>query len=505
MLSTGAFNALLKTLEEPPPHVKFFFATTEGNKIPITVLSRCQRYDFAGITPDAIVGTLQEICSREQVEAEPEALQVVARRAGGSMRDAQSLLEQLLASGSPNLTVEVVHALLGTPSDERLLAMLEALAEHDAAAVLTQLDQAAAQGVQSSDMLAGVLDNLRDAMVLSVGAGSVLLAVTPRQKPRLQKVVDRWPTEAILAALQILAEARSRMRGVSHGRLLAEVALIRVARLEGLTDLSHLVDRLAALEAGSPLPREKSAQSGKKKPIPIDLAPDREPLAAGPVESGATASTTRDSRDSLASLPSPGSVRPVTERPVSEPATRAEQVAGPVKPLDDVQSFEVAKADLVQETAAPVGLEAGSSSAQPAHRDDPAALELSRVRQIWEELVKKVGPNLGWRLTQAEAIGVEGPDVLVIAAKPGYNSVADLCGSDEARQKIELCLQRLLHQHVTVRYEQSSEEAPAAGAGSAADARRPERLAADPMIQKVVELFEARPLHLDYDDPTDAA
>ena len=120
MLSTGAFNALLKTLEEPPPHVKFFFATTEGNKIPITVLSRCQRYDFAGITPDAIVGTLQEICTREQVEAEPEALQVVARRAGGSMRDAQSLLEQLLASGSPKLTVEVVHALLGTPSDERL-------------------------------------------------------------------------------------------------------------------------------------------------------------------------------------------------------------------------------------------------------------------------------------------------------------------------------------------------------------------------------------------------
>ena len=124
------------------------------------------------------------------------------------------------------------------------------------------------------------------------------------------------------------------------------------------------------------------------------------------------------------------------------------------------------KADLVQEAVALDGRDAVSSSAQPAHRDEPAALELSRVRQVWEELVKKVGPNLGWRLTQAEAIGVEGPDVLVIAAKPGYNSVADLCGSDEAREKIEHCLQRLLHHHVTVRYEQSSEEAPAAGAVS---------------------------------------
>src|SRR5207248_9449074 len=96
MLSTGAFNALLKTLEEPPELVKFFLATTEPNKIPITVLSRCQRYDFAGIAPEQIVATLAAICDREHVAAEAEALRTVARRANGSMRDAQSLLEQLL-------------------------------------------------------------------------------------------------------------------------------------------------------------------------------------------------------------------------------------------------------------------------------------------------------------------------------------------------------------------------------------------------------------------------
>ena len=146
MLSTGAFNALLKTLEEPPPHVKFFFATTEANKIPITVLSRCQRYDFAGITPEVIAATLGEICRQEHVEAEPEALQIVARRASGSLRDAQSLLDRLLASGSPLLTVEVVNGLLGTASDERLLAMIEALADHDAAAALRLLEQSAERG-----------------------------------------------------------------------------------------------------------------------------------------------------------------------------------------------------------------------------------------------------------------------------------------------------------------------------------------------------------------------
>ena len=103
MLSTGAFNALLKTLEEPPPHVKFFFATTEANKIPITVLSRCQRFDLAGITPEVIAKTLAEICTQEGVAAEPEALQVVARRAGRLAPRCQSLLDRLLASGSPRL------------------------------------------------------------------------------------------------------------------------------------------------------------------------------------------------------------------------------------------------------------------------------------------------------------------------------------------------------------------------------------------------------------------
>ncbi len=170
MLSTGAFNALLKTLEEPPAHVKFFFATTEANKIPITVLSRCQRYDFAGITPEVIATTLGEICQQEQVEAEPEALQIVARRAGGSLRDAQSLLDRLLASGSPLLTVEVVNSLLGTASDERLLAMIEALAGHDAAAALRLLEQSASEGVQPAELLSGIIDFTRDALVLAVGA-----------------------------------------------------------------------------------------------------------------------------------------------------------------------------------------------------------------------------------------------------------------------------------------------------------------------------------------------
>jgi len=499
MLSTGAFNALLKTLEEPPPHVKFFFATTEANKIPITVLSRCQRFDFAGITSEAIVNSLKEICTSEQVDAEPEALRVVARRAGGSMRDAQSLLELLLASGSPRLTVEVVHTLLGTPSDERLLAILEALADRDPAAVLTLLDQGVGEGVQPSDLLAGALEFLRDAMVLSVGAEPVLLAVTPRQKPRLQSIVDRWSIDAILAALQILAEARSRMRGVSHARLLAELALVRVARLENLSDLSNMVQRLTAIESSSPVSHKTEAHGTKKKLTSLDPQSTEAMAAAEPprVLRGAPArSGTReqavDPAPAIADLaegtgveaaikPGPAMESSLESRVVTSSSAQA---GSPAK---------VIPASRPPAEGVPAAHEAGPGAELPA-------LELAAIRQIWPELVKKVGSPLSMRLAVTEAISVEEPDVLVIAAKPGYNSLADFCGTDEAREKIAHCLQRLLRRPVTVRYHRSLEPAQGSAHEPFSEPRRPEILAADPMVQKVVELFEARPLHLEYDD-----
>ena len=377
MLSTGAFNALLKTLEEPPPHVKFFFATTEANKIPITVLSRCQRFDFAGITSEAIVSSLKEICTSEQVDAESEALQVVARRAGGSMRDAQSLLEQLLSSGSPRLTVEVVHTLLGTPSDERLLAILEALADRDPAAVLTLLDQGAGEGVQPSDMLAGTLEFLRDAMVLSVGAEPVLLAVTPRQKPRLQSIVDRWSIDAILAALQILAEARSRMRGVSHARLLAELALVRVARLENLSDLSNMVQRLTAIESGAPVPHKTEAHGIKKKLTPPDPQPKQAATVAETPRVLESVQARSDSRE-----------QPVDPAPAIADLAEGTSAGADVKPSLARESS--ADSRVVTDSLAQAGLPAKNlpASRPPARhrqRNDQqrTKLDLGQSRRLW--------------------------------------------------------------------------------------------------------------------------
>src|SRR5438046_646149 len=131
MLTREAFNALLKTLEEPPPHVKFIFATTEVQKVPITILSRCQRFDFGNIGPARIFDQLKSIVSREGLQADDDALRLVARRAAGSMRDSQSLLDQLLASAQGKLTAEHVHAVLGTAGDERVTELAAAIMARD--------------------------------------------------------------------------------------------------------------------------------------------------------------------------------------------------------------------------------------------------------------------------------------------------------------------------------------------------------------------------------------
>ena len=265
MLSTGAFNALLKTLEEPPAHVKFLFATTEANKIPITVLSRCQRYDFAGITPEVIAGTLGEICRQEQVEAEPEAL--ADRRTPRQRLAARCAVAPGSAArhrAARCLTVEVVNGLLGTASDDRLLAMLAALADHDAAGG-TRTARAERQRRSTAGGAAIRVDRLR---ARRPGARrrsrSLLLSVSPRQRTHVQEIVERWTIDSILAALQILSECRSRMRGSLHGRLLVELALVRIARLEHLTDAGSA--GRAADRARVGCARHRGGQTSRSKP-----------------------------------------------------------------------------------------------------------------------------------------------------------------------------------------------------------------------------------------------
>ncbi|MBX9677877.1 MAG: DNA polymerase III subunit gamma/tau [Gemmataceae bacterium] len=267
MLTTQAFNALLKTLEEPPPHVKFIFATTEANKIPITILSRCQRFDFAGIGMSQLRERLKQIVSSEGMAADDEAIDLVARRAGGSMRDAQSLLDQLLSFGGDRLTAERVHQLLGTAHEDRVVELAAALIAKDAAKALEALEQSVERGQQLGELLDQLIEYWRDLMIVQAAGPDVpTLSVTGAHRGELQKQAKAWSPDAILAGLDILVSAKSRMRFTSHPRVILEMALVRMARLENLAALSQLVQWVQEGQVAGPRSAASAPASGRQTP-----------------------------------------------------------------------------------------------------------------------------------------------------------------------------------------------------------------------------------------------
>jgi DNA polymerase-3 subunit gamma/tau len=277
MLTKEAFNALLKTLEEPPPHVKFIFATTDVQKIPITILSRCQRFDFAGIGTPRIVERLRAVVESEGMQADDDALELVARRASGSMRDAQSLLDQLLAFGGDRLTADQVHHLLGTAGDERVLALAAAVLEHDPKRALDLLAAGADEGLQLGELTDQLIAYWRDLMVLnSTGGVGTDLSVPPRHRDTLTKQAESLKLDTILAGLDILNSTRARLRTSNYGRVLVEMALVRLGRLDDLASLSQLVQWLGqpqparpdgAKSAVSPAASSSLSEGVKKKSL----------------------------------------------------------------------------------------------------------------------------------------------------------------------------------------------------------------------------------------------
>ena len=261
MLTPPAFNALLKTLEEPPEHVKFIFCTTDPEKIPITVLSRCQRFDFAPVELAGIVGRLREIVDAEQVDADDAALELIARRAAGSMRDSQSLLEQVMSLGGDKLTSDTVHAILGTADDTRLENLVSAMIAGDAAAVLAEIDSSMDAGVDAGRLAEQLLGYLRDLLVIAVGGEPNLLRHTSAGSlEALRRLADDWGIDRILAAVALVDQTLVRIRLSVYARVLLEAALVQICNLPNLQALSDL---LSAAESGtSPATAVKKKTSG---------------------------------------------------------------------------------------------------------------------------------------------------------------------------------------------------------------------------------------------------
>ncbi len=250
MLSVAASNTLLKTLEEPPAHVVFVLATTDPQKVLPTIRSRTQHFEFNLLSHGQLVGHLADILAREGIDTDAEALDLIARRAAGSARDALSLLDQALAVGDGRLDAQQVQVAFGGAPFEQRLTVLEAVANEDIASVLVGVHDLLAAGHDPRRIADDLLRTLRDAFLQANASGRVPYDGPPEESARLTAIAKEMGNGAIVRALEILGQAIVDIRGqaVSDPRLVLEIALVRIARREARTHEETLVDRIERLE-----------------------------------------------------------------------------------------------------------------------------------------------------------------------------------------------------------------------------------------------------------------
>ena len=250
MLSTAAFNALLKTLEEPPSHVVFILATTDPQKVPETIHSRCQRFDFRRISAEAIVSRLGAVCVAEGVEFEGEALDLIAHRAEGGMRNALTSLEQLIAFGEGKVTMEVAERLLGSLDSSDLAAIVRAIGTRDVASCFRWTAEYVETGADLAQFVRDLAEHIRNMYVLALAGDDVALEVGESVRRELADELPLFGPDRLARMLGVLGDVSAELKTSTNPRLSFEIALTRMVRPDSDLTLESLAERIEALEAG---------------------------------------------------------------------------------------------------------------------------------------------------------------------------------------------------------------------------------------------------------------
>jgi DNA polymerase-3 subunit gamma/tau len=283
MLTKEAFNALLKTLEEPPPGVYFVFATTEAHKVPATIRSRCQRYDFHRIAAPTLVATLARLAEKEKIAADPAALAEIARQADGGLRDAESLLDQAAAVGEGRVTLETIRELLGEAEEGIVLRIAERLAEQNAVAAFTELQGLLEQGLDPQRIALSLTQTFRDLLVARASTGDLEgLGLRPDLVGETRRVAACFTPGKLTALLALAGRTVAELRRSPRPRLALEVALASMARLEDPGAMDELIGRLDAMEQGGEA--REPRDSARRVPQAEARVPKTEPPVSRVVE-----------------------------------------------------------------------------------------------------------------------------------------------------------------------------------------------------------------------------
>ena len=409
MLTEPAFNALLKTLEEPPAHVLFVLATTEKQKLPITILSRCQAFDYRRLSTDEIVGRLREVCAKQGLKASPEALAAIARHADGGMRDALSLLDQVMAyAADGEVTLEMTLAVLGSAPLDQFLALDGHLLRGDVGAALLWLDEMVRAGKDLRQLVRDYLAHLRDLLLAKLDAGAAVLGLPPEALEQIRARAEPFSERQLIGAIRLLGQAETEMRLSPSPRLLVEVSFIRLTGLFTGSAEEERTEEGAPAQAPQPARRRRQGHAAAAPP-----AHAASPGGTGRQMGGATGRA--GGATGPASGGGPAAYGPRGDEPVG-------QAAGPGD-------------------AAPRAPSAQGPA--PANEPAPVGAGVERVVQAWDqvlELVRKKRPSTHSLLSTTARIGGLRGNMLYLVANSQV--FAQLLRRPEDKAIIEKALER---------------------------------------------------------------
>jgi DNA polymerase III subunit gamma/tau len=369
MLSTAAFNALLKTLEEPPGHALFILATTENHKVPATILSRCQRFTFNRHTIAATAQHLHGIAAEEQYTLEAGVAEAIARAATGSMRDALSVLDQLMAYGSDTITLDQVRGLIGATEAQEVAALVDALIGGDLAGALRAIAGVAAQGADLRQFTRDLVERLRALMLLKAGGDRDLIDVTDDEMATLEHQAAAGELGALLQWVKLFSGLDHQLRTSAYGQLPLELAVVEaIAAPAAPSVISAIPGRSAGVSPARPAPA--AARPAAVPPRPAAPAPTP-PVAAPPPEHPA----------------------PITAAaaPPAHPTVPVEEAPAKIAPPQPLEQPAIAE-EPGDAAATPTKVSAGDTADinDRIASDNAAAAILEQVESVWEDVLQGI-------------------------------------------------------------------------------------------------------------------
>src|SRR4051812_12762954 len=481
MLSKQAFNALLKTMEEPPGHVKFILATTEVEKVLPTILSRCQRYDFRNIPTREIAGHLRDICKREKIKADDDALLLVAKAGAGSMRDSLSLLDRLLSIGEKQLTVDMIEHLLGLPKSQVVFDLADAIGNGDVRATLTRAGAMIQAGLSVDGLVAALTDHLRNLLVLrTCGAESDLVEVPGLPLEEMAAQSERFDPVALTQDIVILEELRRHARQSQAGRALLDATLVRMAMADQFASIGELLGRVDGNGSGGGAAATSGARTAKAAPPAARAAaPGRSSApAARPAPDGGEKKKPGEAVELGGSVATAASATALAEPPVP----RAESAPSPSFDNDDSDDdlpavgrvWEGPKPSLASilkqhsaaataSTAPPPGSApsadrvAGATGGANVETVDPG--DLPAVWKALLALLSARGPVLASVLQQGRFVGIDDGRAVIRYTRE-HETFVRMFEKNGKKDQIREALSQVLNQSVGVVFE-VVDEAPA--------------------------------------------